>query len=100
MSVFVESRLLQFGILEDEGLDVLAFDGKADMTVSTHAALAARAGKRWGCVLCAVLSVLVQHDHCEKTLTDAPLSTFDCLRAFFWITCVLAIPVTLIWCLF
>lgn len=42
--------------------------GEPGQTLSTRAALGARAGIwRW-CVLCRLLSWLVQRDHCEQTL--------------------------------
>lgn len=91
LSRFVAGRLIALGFIEDELLNVVAFDGKYNQTLSVHAALAARKGKKWGCILCKMLSWMVQKDHCEKTLTDEPIPFFDCIRAFFWISATFAI---------
>ena len=93
LSRFVAGRLIALGFIEDELLNVVAFDGKYNQTLSVHAAIAARQHKRWGCILCKMLSWMVQKDHCEKTLADKPMSFFDCLRAFFWISVTFAILV-------
>ena len=52
LSRFVAGRLIALGFIEDELLNVVAFDGKYNQTLSVHAALAARKGKKWGCILC------------------------------------------------
>ena len=52
----------------DVWCNVTFWGGKPDQTVSEHAALDALAGKPTGCILCAILSVLVQWQHCPKTL--------------------------------
>lgn len=43
------------------------FNGDEDKTISHRAALARRAGRRWGCVLCRVLDA-IDPDHCEKSV--------------------------------
>lgn len=53
------------------GLDVLAASilfGTRYQTVSEVSALAARDGKAWGVVLCALLD-LADRNHCEKMLS-------------------------------
>jgi hypothetical protein len=50
----------------DQLLNTLA-GGDPDETISSRADKAMRAGKRWGCVLCKLLSY-VQKDHCQKSL--------------------------------
>ena len=59
------------GVAVDRVLNVLLLDGSDTETVSRHAAEAEVAGKRWGCVVCDVLSVLVQKHHCQLTLDPA-----------------------------
>ena len=59
----------------DVEANVVALDGAPGVTVSTHAALAAQRGEWWGVALCAVLSVLVQRDHCVLCLDPAALPT-------------------------
>jgi len=52
----------------DKWCNAVFWGGSPDQTVSEHAALDARAGLWPGCILCAVLAVLVQWQHCSKTL--------------------------------
>lgn len=61
----------RFGLAVDRLLNVVLFNGDDTWTVSLHAAVARRQGKRWGCWACAVLGVLVQRDHCAVTLDPA-----------------------------
>lgn len=52
------------------GLDQLAnaiLGGDPQETISSRADKAMREGKRWGCILCKVLS-LIQKDHCQKSV--------------------------------
>jgi hypothetical protein len=51
----------------DEWINAL-FGGKPDQTCSERTALAAQAGSIPGCIVCALLSVLVQWGHCKATL--------------------------------
>lgn len=74
--------LERFGRAIDRVLNVLLFNGDDTATVSLHAALAERQGKRWGCVVCRVLSELVQRDHCAITLDpNSEASTGAAIRA-------------------
>lgn len=41
--------------------------GNEDETISSRAAKAKRAGKKWGCVLCKLLDK-VDKNHCEKSI--------------------------------
>lgn len=95
---FLGRRAMQIGLVEDECLNTLAFDGQANVTLSVHASDAELAGERWGCWLCAALSWAVQHDHCA--LVRSPTFTMPegaAIRAFLLITIALvlvaAIPV-------
>jgi len=45
----------------------VAFGGDPDETISSRAARARRAGRRWGCVLCGLLDRFDQ-GHCERYL--------------------------------
>lgn len=52
------------------GFDQLAnvtANGDEDETISSRAAKARNAGRRWGCVLCRVLD-RIDKDHCTKSL--------------------------------
>lgn len=52
----------------------------APETVSHYAARSCRDGhKRWACTLCRILSIVVERDHCARTLADQSLS-----RVVFW----------------
>ncbi|MDE3023314.1 MAG: hypothetical protein KGI54_15945 [Pseudomonadota bacterium] len=37
-------------------------------TISSRAAKARNEGKQWGCILCKVLSIIIQKNHCTKSL--------------------------------
>lgn len=59
----------------DRALAAMFCGAKQGETVSLQAARAQRDGKRWGCLLCALLARLVEADHCAKTLTDDGVPT-------------------------
>lgn len=42
-------------------------NGDEDETISSRAAKARRAGRRWGCLLCGLLD-RIDPDHCEKNI--------------------------------
>lgn len=44
-----------------------ATGGSEDETISSRAAKAARAGRRWGCVLCRLLDA-IDPGHCERNI--------------------------------
>lgn len=73
--------LQRVGLAIDELLNVLVFNGRPDQTISLHAAISARGGKRWACVLCRLLSLLVERDHCEKQFQPGPTPLTAALRA-------------------
>lgn len=98
ISAWVASRAMQMGIIEDETLNTLYFDGRANQTLSLHAALAEKKGKRWGCILCNILNVLVEKDHCLNTLLNKPMSVWDCVKALFYITIALGAPWAIMYC--
>lgn len=102
------SRLIQLGMLEDDTLNVVAFDGQYNQTTSTHTALAG--GYRpnnvrvppdqrrwWGCVGCRMLSFLVQRNHCWNVMNGVPMAFWNYIRAFACITFVLAAPFVAHW---
>lgn len=45
----------------------VAANGDEDETISSRAAKARNAGRRWGCVLCRILDAL-DPDHCDKSI--------------------------------
>jgi hypothetical protein len=69
------------GVELDVLLNVLAFDGQNGQTVSEHAATAESAGKPWGCIVCRLLSALVQTGHCQLVLAGDPTPTGAAVRA-------------------
>lgn len=42
-------------------------NGRVNQTISARAAIAANAGRKWGCVLCKILDA-IQPNHCEDSL--------------------------------
>jgi hypothetical protein len=89
-------------------MNVVMLDGQANMTVSVHTSLAASyrphnirlpAAQRkwWGCVGCHMLSVMVQESHCWKVMNGVPMTGWNYVRAFFFITLVLVAPFILHW---
>jgi hypothetical protein len=87
---------VRVGIAIDEALNVLFFDGQPDETISLHAADAQRAGRRWGCVLCKILSVIVERDHCAKQFLPGTTAPTAALRAGIALA-VLASPLFIIY---
>ena len=87
--------LKNLGIAEDETLDAVT-GGPANESFSLRWARAAANGSRVGCVVCRVLSVLVQKNHCAKQLAGQPMGVWNYIRAFACITAVFAIPVLLL----
>ncbi len=82
--------LKQFGILEDEALNVVVLDGEAGQTVSIHAADDQKTA-RWAAILCAILSFVVQHDHCADQRNGIPMTTWSYVRAAIAINAVLLV---------
>jgi hypothetical protein len=104
----IRMLLVQAGMWEDRALNVVDFDGNANMTVSTHAALAAgflphdkrlppSQRRWWGCVGCRMLSVLVQKAHCWKVMNGVSMTAQNYARAFICISSVFAAPFFLHW---
>ena len=59
--------LLNVLVLLDQAANSLLFLGSPNETISSRAAKARLAGKRWGCVLCSWLDRL-QKDHCAEAM--------------------------------
>jgi len=97
LSVWFANRLLQLGLIEDELLDVLLFNGAANMTTSRRSALAwkretgeGRFG--WGCIMCKyVLRWCVTKTHCADTLAGKTIPTPIAIKAWAFITLALGI---------
>ena len=62
----IKQVLLNLLILLDELVNTVTL-GSPEETVSSRAAKARNEGKRWGCVLCALLN-RIQKDHCDKAI--------------------------------
>jgi hypothetical protein len=72
-------------------MNVVLFDGENGITVSEHSAEAMEAGKHWGCLMCKLLSALVQTDHCQDVLAGQPVPTGVAIKALVLIVGVFAI---------
>lgn len=68
------------GIEFDTAVNVLT-GGQLGQTVSYRVAVAARAGKRWGCVFCWFLNWAVQRNHCALQFVNVPSTVMTYLRA-------------------
>ena len=68
------------GIEFDTAVNVL-LGGALSQTLSLRAALAEKAGERWGCVFCQVLNVLIERDHCAKQFIQGPSPAVTYLRS-------------------
>lgn len=84
-------------VFKTDGLDLDRTEGAIlgaphQITISVWCAKAQAKGKRWGCICCKALSILVQHDHCKKQLSGVPMTWLNYIRAF---VCLL-IPVGLL----
>ncbi len=73
--------------------------GRVGQTLSMRAALGARDGKPGWCVLCALLSVLVQRRHCEVTLDGGPMGWTVYVRAAICFAAATAVVVWGAWAL-
>lgn len=65
-------------------LDILlnvVFGGVPGQTISLRAAIAANAGSRPACIVCAFLSALIEKGHCAKQLAPGVEQTSAALRA-------------------
>jgi|WetSurMetagenome_2_1015567.scaffolds.fasta_scaffold13380_8 hypothetical protein len=74
--------------------------GSPDQTVSMHCAVSWRDGRPFGCIMCWLLSVFVQRDHCAKQFDDQPTDVFSFIRAglaFFFVLGSLALIVERVW---
>lgn len=81
--------LKQFGLLEDETVNVMFLDGRANETVSLHAADEEHTAI-WARLLCALLSVIVQRHHCAKQRAGLPMSAPSYVRAGVALTILLS----------
>ena len=73
--------------------------GDLGMTVSMRCALAALAGKHWAVVARAVLSRIVQRNHCTATLSSTPSPWFVYLRAGIAFAVAIAAVGAMVWAL-
>jgi len=107
LSHWLADRAVQLGLIEDELLNVILFNGKANMTVSRRSALAqqreegeGRSG--WGCFMCNyILRVAANRTHCADTLAGKSVPAKIAIKAWAFITLALAIIIgTPIWLVF
>ena len=68
----------------------------AGQTISMWAAQSAQAGSRFAKATCFLLSILVQCQHCQKTLSNQPMGWLSYIRAF---ALLIGIPLLLIFCI-
>lgn len=74
-----DSYPVRIGVAVDETVNVVVFNGQPDETISQHAAVAQRDGKRWGCILCGILNIIIEPHHCANQFepgTTTPLVAF------------------------
>ena len=76
-----ESYPYRLALALDESLNVLLLNGDPHDTISDHAAVAQRDGKRWGCLICSWLSRTIEERHCEKTLAGENLKRLAAIKA-------------------
>ncbi len=55
--------------LGQDDADNVALNGRLGQSISSRAAFACKAQRRWGCALCALLDD-VNPGHCQRALTD------------------------------
>lgn len=84
------------GIDEDDLFSSLT-GGPKQETFSLREAVAASKGSKTACIVCDILSVLVQKNHCALTLAGKDIPPFAAVKAFFWITLILALPIIFLW---
>lgn len=61
----VAQYFINIAIWLDEGLNLFT-GGDPGETVSSRAAKARMANKKWGCILCKILGWITQTDHCQR----------------------------------
>ncbi len=64
-----------------------------DETISLWSAISAKHGRLLGHIACAILSVLVQWDHCHKQIVGVPMKPMNYARALV----ALLAPIVVIW---
>jgi hypothetical protein len=89
--VTTDTYPVRIGVAIDETLNVIFFDGQPEQTISEHAAIAQREGKKWGCIMCKILSFIVEQNHCAKQFTDKPTPALAAFRAMLAMS-VLVLP--------
>lgn len=67
------TKAWHIALMVDELSNVDA-NGEVNQTISTRAALARKAGRRWGCVLCRLLDA-VAANHCTNSLPAITVTT-------------------------
>jgi hypothetical protein len=94
MSIF--DYLKNIGMAEDRLLDAET-GGPYTETFSLRWARAQADGSTMGCIICSVLAVLIQKNHCAKQLANVPMTIWNYIRAFVCINAVFAAPLILAW---
>lgn len=62
-------------------LNVLLLNGDKRQSISQNTAQRALQGAGWACVLCRLLDVIVERDHCAKSLGPEPTSLPASIRS-------------------
>ena len=86
----IENDLATAGIALDVA-ESEATGGPEGLTISMRCARAQAAGKRWGCIACRALDVLVARGHCTATLAGQPVSALAMARALIWLLAPVAV---------
>lgn len=66
------SYIARVGFETDVWLNVVFYDGQQGETISQHAA---RDHKWTGCVLCWLLGILIERNHCAKTIDPTAITS-------------------------
>ena len=75
------SYIARVALATDRLLNATLLGGSDTETISHHAARKAEGGRPWACGLCAVLAVLIQSRHCQRSLDDETPGLIASLRA-------------------
>jgi hypothetical protein len=89
--ITTDSYPVRIGVAIDESLNVIFFNGQPNETISGHAAVAQQDGKRWACVLCKILDVVIEPNHCANQFNSTPTGALVALRSVVAL-CALLLP--------
>ena len=77
----MDNRYIRAGYALDLALNTWLLNGDPRVAISSNTAQRRLDGARWACVLCRVLDVVVERDHCTKALGGQPTARPAAIRA-------------------